>query len=379
MTDLFFYGTLRFGPLLQIVLGRDDNAITAIPAALPDHAAHWVRDQPYPMILTRAGSLAQGVLVRGLTEEDIARLVFYEGGFDYDLHPATLLLKDGGSATAQVFFPPRTATGQPVQEPGEPWSLEDWADRFGPLTLAAATEVMAWYRRMSAQEIATRFPSIRRRAWSRLMAQARPADPGHDIARDVQVLGHQRAWLNFYGMDEVTLRFRRHDGSMNEAVNRAALLTGEAVVVLPYDPVRDCVLLVEQFRAPVFLCGDPAPWIWEPVAGLVDPGETPEQTAHREAMEEAGLVLNRLEPAGQVYSSTGSSSEFLHLFIGIVDLDAARTGGGGVDAEGEDITEQVVAFDDLMQGVDARLYQDMPLVTTALWLARHRDRLRNDA
>ena len=116
-----------------------------------------------------------------------------------------------------------------------------------------------------------------------------------------------------------------------------------------------------------------------PVAGLVDPGESAETTARREALEEAGLALTRLESAGRCYSSTGSSGEFLHLFIGIADLSDAPQGGGGLASEGEDIASRIVGFDELMRGVDAGEYKDLPLLTTALWLARHRDRLRNDA
>ena len=235
---------------------------------------------------------------------------------------------------------------------------------------------MAWFGRLSAEEMAARFRPIGIRAEAWVTAQGRPAAKGRDLARDVVVHGEVRPYLKFFAMQEMDLQFRQHDGRMSAVMNRAALLVGEAVVVLPYDPVRDCVLLVEQFRAPVFMAGDPDPWVWEPVAGLVDPGETPEQAAHREAAEEAGLSIARLEPAGRVYSSTGSSSEFLNLFVGIADLPALPKGGGGLDAEGEDIRSRILSFDELMAGVDGAVYRDMPLVTTALWLARHRDRLR---
>ncbi len=143
--------------------------------------------------------------------------------------------------------------------------------------------------------------------------------------------------------------------------------------MLPYDPQRDRVLLVEQFRAPVFMAGDRMPWVWEPIAGLLEPGETAAEAARREALEEADLAFRHLEPAGEMYSSTGSSTEYLHLFIGLTDLPDTAAGLGGVDA-GEDIKSAVITYDELMQRVDNRLCRDMPLVTTALWLARHRDR-----
>lgn len=372
MSDLFFYGTLRHVALLECVLGRAAADIDLTPAHLPEHAVSAVRDMPFPMIHAQPGAQGPGVLVRGLSAEDIARLNFYEGGFDYDLRDMTLTCADGAQARAQVYFP---APG--LWTPAEPWSLERWAERWGALSVRAATEVMAHYGRLSPAEIAQRFPAIRRRAASWLAARARPADPDRDLARDVHTQAHDFAFLNFFGMEEARLQFRRHDGSLSDPVERCALMVGAASVVLPYDPVRDQVLLVEQFRAPVFLAGDPAPWVWEPVAGLVDPGETPAEAALREAREEAGLMLARLEPVGQMYSSTGSSGEFLHLFIGIADLtDTVTVSGAGVAAEGEDIRSRLFGFEDLMAGVDNDRWRDMPLVTCALWLARHRDRLR---
>ncbi|MFT7595404.1 MAG: ADP-ribose pyrophosphatase, partial [Paracoccaceae bacterium] len=132
------------------------------------------------------------------------------------------------------------------------------------------------------------------------------------------------------------------------------------------------------FRAPLFMGGDRAPWLSEPVSGLIDPGETPDQTAHREVMEEAGLHLVHLEPVSAVYSSSGANTEFVHLYIGLTDLSDVKK-DGGLAEEGEDIRSQIIGFDALMAGIDAQTYRDMPLVTVALWLARHRDRLRISA
>jgi nudix-type nucleoside diphosphatase (YffH/AdpP family) len=235
---------------------------------------------------------------------------------------------------------------------------------------------MAWHGRKTGAEIAEMFAGIRRRAAARVAARDKPPDPDRDMTRDVEVLAHERPYANFFAIEEVDLRICQHDGVMGPRVNRAALVVGQAAVVLPYDPVRDAVLIVEQFRAPVFLAGDPAPWIWEPIAGLLEPGESAESAARREAEEEAGLAFRRLEPAGEMYSSTGSSTEYLYLFIGLTDLPEHVAGVGGVDA-GEDIRSAVISFDLLMQKVDAGDCRDMPLATTALWLARHRDRLRS--
>ena len=370
MTNLFFYGSLRYTPLLEIVLGRGASEIDMVEAHLPDHAVHAVVDQAFPMIQTMLNAKAQGVLVRGLSADDIARLVYYEGGFDYDLSPRNFVTHTGETAAGDVFFP---APG--LWDAGELWSLQNWIDKWGAMSLTAAQEVMSHFGKKSAEEIAKRFPSIRIRAAARIAAEAGPKDPEWDVSKDVVLHEHKRSHLDFFAMDEVDLQFRQFDGKLSPVVNRSALLVGRSVVVLPYDPVRDTVLLIQQFRAPAFIAGDPAPWIWETVAGLVDPGETPEKTAMRETLEEAHLHLSGLEEVGQVYSSAGSSGEFCHLFVGLADI-SKTVSGAGIDSEGEDIRSQIITFDALMAMADAQQIKSLHLLAAAQWLNRHRSRLR---
>ena len=137
----------------------------------------------------------------------------------------------------------------------------------------------------------------------------------------------------------------------------------------------DRILLVEQFRAPVFLIDDPEPWMWEPVAGMIDAGETPEQAAYREAEEEARVTLRGLEYAGGAYSSSGSSTEYIYLYVGLGDL-TQTIDNGGLASEGEDIRTQILPYDTFMQMVDRHEFKDLPMLTLAHWLARNRARLR---
>jgi nudix-type nucleoside diphosphatase (YffH/AdpP family) len=373
VVDLFFYGTLRYVPLLERVLGRGGDNLDVTEASLPDHAVYTVQAQIFPMLSEAAGATAPGGLVRGLSQTDLASLNYYEGGFDYALKPITVTLQTGAQLAAEVYFP---TPG--LWQSGAHWDLDVWSDEWGALTLRAAEEVMAYQGRVSAGDMVQSLPSIRRRAASWLTAQSRPEDPAHDLSRDVVVHAHKRAYVNFFAMEEMDLQFRRFDGSMSPVVNRGVALVGRASVVLPYDPVRDQVLLVQQFRAATYIAGEKQPWMWEPVAGLIDLGETPEQAACREAMEEAGVRINQLETVTSCYPSSGSSGEFIHVFVGLTDLSLLN-GGGGVAGESEDLCSQILDFDSLMQGIDTDLYQDMPLVTAALWLSRHRARLRAQA
>ncbi|WP_037307214.1 NUDIX domain-containing protein [Ruegeria halocynthiae] len=370
MSDLFFYGTLRHQPLLELVLGRPQSQLTLSEATLRDHAVYGVKDQAFPMIVEEPGSLAPGVLVKGLSQDDLDRLAFYEGGFDYDLSPQVVDLVDGSQAKARVFYP------EPgLWTPGKPWSLQEWSGVWGDLTLLAAQEVMAYFGKVDTGTIARSFPSIRTRAWAKLAARQRRTDDPRDIEKDVIVHRRTRAYVDYFGIEEIDLQHRQHDGSMGRVLNRNGLMQGSAVVVLPYDPVRDTVLLLEQFRTPVFLIDDPEPWMWEPVAGMIDPGETPEDAAHREAQEEAQVTLNGLEYAGGAYSSSGSSTEYIHLYVGLADLTKVID-NGGLASEGEDIRTQIMPYATFMGRVDNNEFKDLPLLSLAHWLARHRDRLR---
>ncbi len=351
-------------------MGRSAGDLSATQAALPDHAVYAVQDQPFPMIVAEKGRQASGILVQGLGDAERNRLAFYEGGFEYDLRPQTVMTEDGKEHQALVFFPDTN-----TWKTSAPWDLEVWVRDWGAVSEFAAEEVMAHYGRVDASAIARSFPAIRTRAWARLAARQRGTGDERSVADDVIVHDRKHAYVNYFGVDELELQHRQYDGAMSPVLHRSGLMQGSAVIVLPYDPVRDTVLLVEQFRAPVFLIDDPEPWMWEPVAGMIDPGETPQQAATREAMEEAQISISQLEYAGSAYSSSGSSTEYVYLYVGLGDL-TNTVESSGVASEGEDIRSRILPFDEFIDMVDAHVFKDLPLLTLAHWLARNRDRLR---
>jgi nudix-type nucleoside diphosphatase (YffH/AdpP family) len=193
---------------------------------------------------------------------------------------------------------------------------------------------------------------------------------------DVVLQELARPYADFFAVEEHHLRFRRFDGTQSPVVKRAVFMASDAAILLPYDPVRDAVLVIEQFRAGPWARGDLAPWPLEPVAGRVDPGETPEDAAHREAAEEAGLVLHRLEKVSGNYPSPGSTSEFFHIFVGLCDLPDRLMGLGGVASEDEDIRSHILPWARFQDLLDRDLLTVGPLILAGHWLARHRARLR---
>jgi len=374
LKSLFFYGTLRYVPLLSIVLGRASDTLDVTEAILPDHSVVWARGQAFPMII-EGGTGAPGLLVRGLSAEDLARLNFYEGGFDYSLKNMEVVTGHV-SETTDVYFP------EPgLWQPGKPWELEAWISQSGEMTLHAAREVMIYYGTYDTEKLARMFPMIRSRAMAKVTARA------HNLALspcgfegvDVDVTDVKRPYVDFFAVDEFDLSFRRYDGGQSDMVRRAVFLATDAVIVLPYDPVRDRVLLIEQFRPGPFARGDAKPWQLEPIAGRLDAGETPQDTAHREALEEAGLTLAELHEVAHCYASPGCSTEYFNIYVGVTDLPDDVEGVAGLASEAEDIRSYVFSYDKLMQMVDKMQAVNAPLVLAGLWLARHRERLRREA
>lgn len=365
MSSLFLFGTLRYRPLLEAVLGSSDHLVFQ-SASLPDHEVGCVAEAPFPTIAARLGEEAVGLLVTGLTASDYRRLDFYEDAFRYTLAPVSL--NDGQAS--QAYFPPAQQA-----EPSAPWSFDVWSDDWADLSVLAAKEVMTYIGQKTATEVGLMFPMIRARAWSRLNA----AQSRHGVLTyqgTVDVADHRRPYANYFALDEYDLHHPRFDGTTTPQVTRAVFLAPDAALVLPYDPLRDRVLLVEQMRMGPLARGDRALWQLEPIAGRLDPGETPETAARREAMEEAGLTLGALEPVAETYCSPGNSSEFYYIYVGLTDLPDNSAGLGGLESEDEDIRSHLLSFDDLMAMCGTLQIANAPLVMAAYWLAYHRERLR---
>ncbi len=364
----FFYGTLCDDDLLRVVIGREGAGQAAV---LPDHAVHWAADGPYPVLVAQAGAEAAGVVLRGLAEAEVARLDWYVGGFGAGARE--LAVRVGGQVVVARVYGSAAAAG-------EPWDLGAWRARFGAEVVAAAEDVMGMMGAAGAGPgaVAARRGQMLVRAGGRVRAQAAAPVTLRHGARpgDVAVAEVRQPYAHFFAVEEFDVSFRRFDGSHSPVVTRAVFISGDAVTVLPYDPLRDRVLVIEQFRAGPWGRGDRQPWCLEAIAGRIDAGETPEEAARREAVEEAGLTLGALLPVAGYYPSPGAVSEYLYSYVGITDLPDGAAGVFGVEGEAEDIRGHLISFDDLMVLVARGEVANAPLILTALWLQRERDRLR---
>jgi ADP-ribose pyrophosphatase len=120
-------------------------------------------------------------------------------------------------------------------------------------------------------------------------------DTAKSTPSKVEIVQRDNAYKGFYKLDRLKLRHEKFDGGMSRELNREVFVRHDAVCVLPYDPQRDEVVLIEQFRVGAMGRTD-NPWLIEMVAGLIDKDEQPEEVAHREAEEEAGLTFSALWP-----------------------------------------------------------------------------------
>lgn len=148
---------------------------------------------------------------------------------------------------------------------------------------------------------------------------------------------------------------------------------GRAACVLPYDPQRKTALLVNLPRAPVIWSGGP-PELLEAPAGMVA-DEDPEETAIREALEECGVRLSRLEAVGSPYSCPGVSSERVDLFLAAYGAEDRVADGGGLAEENEHITVEEVPLPILWAWVEQRRIEDLKSLALILALRVRRPEL----
>ena len=189
-----------------------------------------------------------------------------------------------------------------------------------------------------------------------------------------EVIDESPVYRGFFNLSRYRLRHTLFGGGWSDPLIRELFHRGRCVAVIPYDPVTDQVLLIEQFR--IGAVGDkPVPWLVEIVAGAVEPGEAPEEVARREAMEEAGCALGELIDIGEFYTTPGGCSEKVSVFCGLVQGEL-REGIFGLVEEDEDIRVMVVALDEALAWLQSGIIDSAIPALALQWLALNRARLQ---
>jgi len=193
---------------------------------------------------------------------------------------------------------------------------------------------------------------------------------------DVEIIARETRYKGFFSIIAYRFRHRLFNGEMSGEVVREVFERGHAAVLLPYDPKRDEVVLIEQIRIPALDSSD-TPWLLEMVAGIIEEGETVEDVARREALEEANIVVKRCKPAVNYLASPGGTSERLSIMVGEVDATTAE-GIHGLEAENEDIRVHVVSREQAYRWVEEGAIDNAASVIALQWLQLHHESLRKE-
>jgi len=190
----------------------------------------------------------------------------------------------------------------------------------------------------------------------------------------IEILDKKSCYEGFFKLVRYRLKHTLFAGGWSRELLREVLERGHAAAVLPYDPVRDQVVMIEQFR-PGAIGHVNGAWLWEIVAGILEPGETPSDVVYREAVEEMGCPVSDIIHICDFFVSPGSTNETTALFCGRVD--ATQAGGiQGVVSENEDIQVHIVSFSTALEMLQTGKIQFAPAIIALQWLALHRDEVK---
>ncbi|SMB49354.1 ADP-ribose pyrophosphatase [Serratia proteamaculans] len=193
---------------------------------------------------------------------------------------------------------------------------------------------------------------------------------------DVEIIARETLYRGFFSLNLYRFRHRLFNGDMSPEIKREIFERGHAAVLLPYDPVRDEVVLIEQLRIAA-VDTSRSPWLLEMVAGMIETGESVEDVCRREAQEEAGVVVGRCKPVLSYLASPGGTSERLSIMVGEVDATTAE-GIHGLEEEHEDIRVHVVSREQAYRWVEEGAIDNAASVIALQWLALHHESLRKE-
>ncbi|EHK0947695.1 ADP-ribose diphosphatase [Citrobacter farmeri] len=193
---------------------------------------------------------------------------------------------------------------------------------------------------------------------------------------DVEIIARETLYRGFFSLDLYRFRHRLFNGEMSQEVRREIFERGHAAVLLPFDPERDEVVLVEQVRIAAYDTSE-TPWLLEMVAGMIEEGESADDVARREAMEEAGIKVQRTKPVLSFLASPGGTSERSSIIVGEVDATTA-SGIHGLADENEDIRVHVVSREQAYRWVEEGKIDNASAVIALQWLQLHYKELINE-
>jgi ADP-ribose pyrophosphatase len=190
---------------------------------------------------------------------------------------------------------------------------------------------------------------------------------------NIDIIETKVCYDGFFKLLRYKLKHQLFAGGWSEELLREIVERGQAVAILPYDPISDQVIMIEQFR-PGAINHPNGAWLWEIVAGIIETGETAVEVAHRETIEETACQVSDILPICEFFVSPGCCTETTTLFCGRVDARKVKEASiHGVASEHEDIQVHVISFSKALTMLQTGKIRFAPAIIALQWLALHRE------
>ena len=185
----------------------------------------------------------------------------------------------------------------------------------------------------------------------------------------VRLVAKETVWKRFIHLQTLVFDQTTADGRVTR-LNREVHDHGSAAAILLFDPQKDAIVLVRQFRPAAFVNGDPS-FMLEVPAGLID-DDQPDEAIRREAMEETGYAVKDVQYLFETYASPGTLTEKVALFYARIDLNEKAGLGGGLDTEGEDIEVLSIPLDEAFGMITTGEISDAKTIILLQWAMLNR-------
>jgi nudix-type nucleoside diphosphatase (YffH/AdpP family) len=192
--------------------------------------------------------------------------------------------------------------------------------------------------------------------------------------KKVHIKSKQLLFQDLFKIEEAILSYERFDGRMSQVLRRLNFERGDSVAAIILNRDSERVILTKQFKYPTYEKGPG--WITEIVAGVVEPGEDPEEALRREMLEEIGYEPIRQTYISSFYVSPGGSSERIILYYAEVDQAHKFSSGGGLESEGEDIQKIELTLPELWDALVSGQIVDAKTIIAGMWLHSNMERIK---
>ena len=162
-----------------------------------------------------------------------------------------------------------------------------------------------------------------------------------------KIINKKNLYSGFFSLNKYEFIHQKHNGEWTDKIDREIFRGAHVATLLPYDPIKKEIILIQQFRAGVLSRYD-EDYLYEIVAGIIDEGENPSETAVRECYEETGCEVKKIHPIQSYFPAPGSSESYYHLYLGEIQaFDGERI--RGLEKENEDILVKSFKIDEVRQ------------------------------